>query len=1628
MATRTGKRRGVILMLVLSLLVVFLLLATTFLIVSSQYLKAAKAHANVELRGDNPQKHLDQALYQLLRGTRLRSSLEGHDIFGDLYGEDGLLGTVTGVAVEAGGQFWRINFTAIGPIAAGGAGFSPLPDYYNGRVITFLTYNPAAPVANLPVGPISTRVVDYVPGSATAPVATGVLRVEAAMVDGISLNPGQVLFQGRFLINGAAFNGTGAGLNPLTNNLDFPDPTSGQPMALLPHFVAYTSGAIANVGGADESYDAADYQNMFLAMVPPGVTASGDIIPSFHRPSLVNYWATNNPGLWGNAAFQRQVMFRPLPADHPNFTGSNPSFHPINGPWDVDNTGNGIRDSIWIDVGLPPVAAPNGRLVKPLVAMLVQDMDGRVNLNVHGSALAHFAGGFGTGPARGRGYGVAEIFLNDILGTAEAGAIVAGRYGPDGQPGLAGAIPPANLLSKDGLSRIKDLGLPLDYARIPSAYATHADVWGGDATALDAIGQPTSLLQSAPNQSVDEPYEFNVSALGMPDVHAVDSPYTFSELEALLRTRDADTRSLPNRLSRVAPSAFGNARIRDLVTVDSRHIPVPNVSVPPELRGSMSPIAPTILDLYVAKLQAGGVPPAQIPAQLARIVPFEMLHGQLFNVNRYLGNRRDDNGNGVIDEPNEADNTSAAGHAIWNGLNITTPHNNAIFDFGNDDPLIALRAQQGNADFRINRRRFAPQIYARHLYCLMMLLTDSGYLHPDPAVPPPRLREVTSARIAQWAINVVEFHDSDSIMQPFEYDVNPWNGWQNDIDGRPDTVEGGDRRIAWGCEYPDLLLTEAVAFHDRRVADTADDSGDADCRQQNCSSTTQQGDNDLDQVRIPQGSLFLEVYCTGNSPTNNVQRPFELYDPRTGALDLGRMAPAGVGGRRHPVWRVVITNNPAPRGGPPGGRPPGLPPGWTPPGRGLPPGGPPGLPGGVPPGLARQRTERIVWFAPADPGTPGTDLYADITYFNRGSPSLLAPGGYAVVGPRQTTHIGSRQRMNAAIHEPSPHVFSLAGGTFRAQDNDGNSRYPGFANPVGIICAAHPPNGWMTHQGAAPDARLLRQGIGLSVSEPEPQNSYYPAPEFTWTGSGVPDAYDEEDPSLRLKVFPDRPYDENRQLGNDNLLQTDTEVEYKFAFLQRLANPLDGWNPLPGDPGYMANRPVNPYITIDASLIDLTVFNGEDRPPSAYDAAVVGRIGHWDPSDPRPLNDPEFTSRERGRRSFLSPVGYTPTPGGANPNADTRLWPPDSTGPLQSAAVGPAENHYRYNLAHTLGYINRTMSNGNPIPPEPFPWLTWANRPLDNPFELTLVPHVSPSEIVSEFGLQGPGDPYDGSGGGPNSFFAPYKHLINFFHSSSTPTTAAHFYRLLDYVETPSRFVGAETTYNPASFATGAAGATFRPPFNELSRFRDPGRININTATDPLIWGAIAKGFPPMSGGGMWNQVVASRRGYMPTAGNLNASFPTQFAQPFRAATSADLAPLPQLRTEGVQVGLLRAAPGNPSQPLFDFNSGNPSIDTSRNAFFRYQAMSRLSNLLTTHSNVFAVWITVGYFELEPNPTGVDAAHPDGHRLGQELGWETGEIKRHRAFYMIDRSVPVAYQRGENHNIDRAIAVRQFIE
>jgi hypothetical protein len=296
----------------------------------------------------------------------------------------------------------------------------------------------------------------------------------------------------------------------------------------------------------------------------------------------------------------------------------------------------------------------------------------------------------------------------------------------------------------------------------------------------------------------------------------------------------------------------------------------------------------------------------------------------------------------------------------------------------------------------------ARQLLAKHLYCLAMLLLDdrpylvvgAGGPTPNPVqnvmaqvfnalgapLPPgwpsysavaqgfPNTsgmtgtpagsREQAAYVIAQWAVNVVDFRDRDSIMTPFEFDLYPFRAddatlpnvtWNVDdiIDpalGTPLPWSRTDdgvawRGIVWGCERPELLMTETVAFHDRGTADTAG-AQTIDDQSQNPPTgadtvTTNTGampyDKDFDQVRRPRGSLIVELYnptsywdapqldlqTSAAASVSGLPQPWNTVDGnlnRGNGIDLAQVAfgqPVnGTGPAASPVWRIAVAYAP----------------------------------------------------------------------------------------------------------------------------------------------------------------------------------------------------------------------------------------------------------------------------------------------------------------------------------------------------------------------------------------------------------------------------------------------------------------------------------------------------------------------------------------------------------------------------------------------------------------------------------------------------------------------------------------------------------------------------------------------
>ena len=529
-------RQGILLLVVLSMLTLFLLIGTAFIVSANHYRQTNKILAKLTETSNSSidqRDLLNEVINQIVRDTHNQNStLRFHSLLRDMYGNDGLLAAIEQVewATESPGngdnftngqllQFSLQNITDQFGSTITPQNLSQVRNAYNGLVLTFLDGEARGQ---------SVRIVGYFPGSTAA-----VFRVMTPrLADGTTLTTPNGLQFSQIAINGRPFNGLGSGYSlaapagsarlvageALRSDANPSNSNSYLPVALMPNGAFFNPNNLRpadylgagtypgatqlevwdnltqfqksvlngfNFGGrgsCDESYDAADFQNMMLASMqtnpietilpgqpidwsslpnwPARLSSLGSVVlPSFHRPALLNYWASlpafksatdpvtqSTLGLPANVSLLRKILLRPNWHDHPNFTGSNPDFanlsshedrltRMIYGPWDVDNDNDGIRDSMWVDFGAPVMENSDGRLVKPMAAILVLDMDGRLNLNAHGSEDVANPGNFGlpiagtdtsllpTDPSRidsndlphGQGFGPAEISLAPLM-------------------------------------------------------------------------------------------------------------------------------------------------------------------------------------------------------------------------------------------------------------------------------------------------------------------------------------------------------------------------------------------------------------------------------------------------------------------------------------------------------------------------------------------------------------------------------------------------------------------------------------------------------------------------------------------------------------------------------------------------------------------------------------------------------------------------------------------------------------------------------------------------------------------------------------------------------------------------------------------------------------------------------------------------------------------------------------------------------------------------------------------------------------------------------------------------------------------------------------------------------------
>lgn len=1400
-----AARRGVLLLVVLSMLTLFMMLGVAFLLAATRAKESARAFSRLTFAGDDAALPAKAALEEVLmtvvrdraaagdRPSELGSgsgTFKFESLLSDRYGRavsaasgDGrrLEGTVA--SVTGSGPLIEATFTSADIDGDGSAGTMPANiASLNGRILTFL--------------PATGR-----------PTSHRIIRASGST---LWLAPSLVPVPFK-----APPNGTAAVIN-------------GREFSAAP-----AANPISDTANENEAWDgfgdAGNAHDLWLAHLEPASVSTATCV----RPSY----------------------FSAMPvATDPDSDGI---------PDRCDNDGDGVNDGVFLDFGFPDTINSAGDTVRTHASVLIVDLDGRFNVNAHGTMSPYLYSATHDGWTTeipdldkipmGQGYGPAEIHAN--LGVTVADDQLQPKSTPspthprlfdgsaltDANPPnpafaenprlfmLAGGLSSNQIGDRPSGSRFSENAQTPDLPALEGKYGERAprNFWNPSTDTIQTnewaenhrFARPGTANDtrrwSDKSQHLDSgethhdrrvPFGSAVTDnLGIPAVWWQSTSASFnwsSVISGASRPRQVfnSPPDLHGRMKTTTVAATGNDTVPSLVfakpewytnsngrrftevsddpyelhldSFTSRggrlHDPATDGTDDPEydlnlaVRSRDNPF--TLAELE-AVLRPYDIDTRLAPHRLAAILGSAAEEMRL----RVTTDSWDTTaivGGGAAGEPEAAKRLDTFVNALSAGDTYgstsmgghTRPISGGIAHeisrgerFDLNRPLLGAEykpaAYDATAPYYLQR-----QAYCKDLYTLLVALDPSA----------------TKAELAQWAVNACDFRDADSVMTPFEYDTNPADGW--DVDGDPTTSSGEqDRAFVWGAERPEMLITETYAWEDGS-----------------------------------DGGLFIMLhrpwrataYADGTTAIDGepIDTLFEEdpADPEN-LLDLRKVVSDGTTDR--PVWRLRIVSD---------------------------------------------GTTRYVRFNETYNAGGGSPPPADFVpdsnttaaFFKRGA------GTWLVIRPEETTD-------QASV------ALEMDGVTPKADTITINSqplKAPGTAEALPANVEATPDQ-W-----------------------PQPRE---------------------------CRIYLERLTDPSCQIANGD----DTNV---WPGLPKDSNPPNGlprYRVVDEAPVQVVNRRAPPIGTTHANYQNATLVKLTRR---------TGDVGG---------NESAFW-----RADDIEAGGYSHL----------------------------TATHFQEVPSQTLG----------PLATGDTRWFPWPNRPFVSPVELLFVPR---------------GD------------------SLSMLHAYEAPSASNQadiglpidLPLLLDAVHVPTRFIGIHGTFRGTATATldnvdptyesNTGINTLITTINQLSSFREPGRVNINTIPSDDIWNTVVGG--PLAEG-------------LLAAGGQNKT---------RPAVGFTTTPA---RTLCQALSLSTAVNPLPLQDDYAGDSATLRDALADNPMHRFYTANRLANTVTIRSNVFAVWIT----------------------LRKSVANDPDSVKFHRAFAIIDRSIPVGFLPGKDLNARNTVRLWRVIE
>lgn len=392
--------------------------------------------------------------------------------------------------------------------------------------------------------------------------------------------------------------------------------------------------------------------------------------------------------------------------------------------------------------------------------------------------------------------------------------------------------------------------------------------------------------------------------------------------------------------------------------------------------------------------------------------------------------------------------------------------------------------------------------------------------------------------------------------------------------------------------------------------------------------------------------------------------------------------------------------------------------------------------------------------------------------------------------------------------------------------------------------------------------------------------------------------------------------------------------------LEKLAIPYLPAQENPAQPFY------NPYITIDY-VHKLRVNEGRVANSTADISMVLPAVAT------RPSYGKVHPYAAADTTDATQPV--TPATG---------LWQPAN--PVTPAPGEVLHTFMRHNSREDAAPVDPTLA-GQTLK-VPFDVLYHPDRVLVSPAELLHVSWYKPHELTQQFMVGNFQQVLSDSPG----------HRFQHRAAWTNPTT--RLMRFLDHVSC-------------GTFGAGVA-----------ANGRLPGRVNLNTLWDANVFNALvdvapANHFTQAEVDAIYANFLSRRTpGGVPRPGDR----PLLGSGAVNFAADPGVFPIPR----GVDSTIYKSATDDNNNDDLSLRVFEPPptppataamMVSQKQRLERFELLTKIANNVTTRSNVFALWATVGFFEVVD-----DTAQP--MRLGGEISWPGVGIIRHRMFAILDRS------------------------